>query len=142
MKASKLVDPQLIGMGLGVFGATFLSAQLVDFLDDQPTVGEYAREIAGAVLTVGGSLLMANKETKTIGLAMGATGVSTVASGLVRRLTGKTASTPPQTNNGGSGYNLTPGYGDWYGQQPIGGGGGRVYLVSNSVNGRGAFTLA
>src|SRR5690606_30882118 len=99
MKASKLIDPKLIGMGLGVFGATFLSAQLVDFLDDQPTVGEYAREIAGAVLTVGGSLLMGNKETRTVGLAMGATGVSTVASGLVRRITGKTASTPPQNSN-------------------------------------------
>lgn len=135
MKASKLVDPQLIGMGLGVFGATFLSAQLVDFLDDQPTVGEYAREIAGAVLTVGGSLLMANKETKTIGLAMGATGVSTVASGLVRRLTGKPASTPPQNRNGsnGSGNTLLPG--DWFGDGP-------VYLASNPVNGRGAFTLA
>lgn len=132
MKASKLVDPQLIGMGLGVFGATFLSAQLVDLLDDQPTVGEYAREIAGAVLTVGGSLLMGNKETKTIGLAMGATGVSTVASGLVRRLTGKPASTPPQNRNG-SGNTLLPG--DWFGDGP-------VYLVSNPVNGRGAFTLA
>lgn len=139
MKVSKVVDPKLIGMGLGVFGATFLSSQLVDYLDDQPTVGEYAREIAGAVLTVGGSLLMGNKETKTIGLAMGAAGVSTVASGLVRRLTGKTASTPPQNSSGGSDYILTPG--DWYGQLPIGGGGG-PYLVSNPVNGRGAFTLA
>lgn len=136
MKASKIVDPQLIGMGLGVFGATFLSAQLVDFLDDKPTVGEYAREIAGAVLTVGGSLLMGNKDTKTIGLAMGAAGVSTVASGLVRRLTGKTASAPPQNTNGDSSYTLTPG--DWYGR--IGGGGS--YLVSTPVNGRGAFTLA
>lgn len=135
MKASKLVDPQLIGMGLGVFGATFLSAQLVDFLDDQPTVGEYAREIAGAVLTVGGSLLMANKETKTIGLAMGATGVSTVASGLVRRLTGKPASAPPQNRNGSNGSGNTQLPGDWFGDGP-------VYLVSNPVNGRGAFTLA
>lgn len=132
MKASNLVDPQLIGMGLGVFGATFLSAQLVDFLDDQPTVGEYAREITGAVLTIGGSLLMGNKDTKTIGLAMGATGVSTIASGLARRLTGKTASTPPQNRNG-SDNTLLPG--DWFGDGP-------VYLASNPVNGRGAFTLA
>lgn len=124
MKVSNVVDPKLIGMGLGVFGATFLSAQLVDYLDDQPTVGEYAREIAGAILTVGGSLLMGNKETKTIGLAMGATGVSTVASGLVRRFTGKTASIPPQNSN-------DRGWGD------------DVYLVSVPVaNGRGAFTLA
>lgn len=132
MKVSKVVDPKLIGMGLGVFGATFLSAQLVDFLDDQPTVGEYAREIAGAVLTVGGSLLMGNKETRTVGLAMGATGVSTVASGLVRRITGKTASTPPQ--NGGNGNNS-----DWlFGPNP-----GEIYLASTPVaNGRGAFTLA
>lgn len=133
MKVSNVVDPKLIGMGLGVFGATFLSAQMVDYLDDQPAVSEYAREIAGAVLTVGGSLLMGNKETKTVGLAMGAAGVSTVASGLVRRITGKTASTPPQ--------NVPT---DWFGQTPIGGGlGDGIRLASVPVaNGRGAFTLA
>ena len=40
MKVSKVVDPKLIGMGLGVFAATFISAQMVDYLDDQPAVGE------------------------------------------------------------------------------------------------------
>jgi hypothetical protein len=136
MKMSNVVDPKLIGMGLGVFAATFLSAQLVDKLDDQTGfVGDYAREIAGAVLTVGGSLLMGNKETKTIGLAMGATGVSTVASGLVRRITGKTASAPPQS----SGVVNIPS--DWnWSKPPIGGG---AVLASVPVaNGRGAFTLA
>ena len=126
MKVSKVVDPKLIGMGLGVFAATFISAQLVDYLDDQPAVGEYAREIAGAVLTVGGSLLMGTKDTKTIGLAMGAAGVSTVASGIVRRLMGK-----PAPQSGG----VTPT--DLFGQNPD------VYLASVPVaNGRGAFTLA
>ncbi len=128
MKVSKVVDPKLIGMGLGVFAATFISAQMVDYLDDKPAVGEYAREIAGAVLTVGGSLLMGTKDTKTIGLAMGAAGVSTVASGIVRRLMGKPAS---QKGNGG----VTPT--DLFGQNPD------VYLASVPVaNGRGAFTLA
>lgn len=131
MKMSKVVDPKLIGMGLGVFAATFLSSQIVDKLDDQTGfVGDYAREIAGAVLTVGGSLLMGNKKTKTIGLAMGATGVSTVASGLVRRFTGKTASTPPSSNGGI--VNI-----------PGGSVGGGLVLASVPVaNGRGAFTLA
>ena len=129
MKVSKVVDPKLIGMGLGVFAATFLSAQMADFLDDQPAVGEYAREIAGAVLTVGGSLLMGKKETKTVGLAMGAAGVSTVASGLVRRFMGKPAA--QKSNNGV----VTPA--DLFGQNPD------VYLASVPVaNGRGAFTLA
>jgi len=127
MKVSKVVDPKLIGMGLGVFAATFISAQMVDYLDDQPAVGEYAREIAGAVLTVGGSLLMGTKDTKTVGLAMGAAGVSTVASGIVRRLMGKPAS---QKGNGG----VTPTI--LFGQND-------VYLASVPVaNGRGAFTLA
>src|SRR5690606_309867 len=141
MKVSNVVDPKLIGMGLGVFGATFLSAQLVDYLDDQPTVGEYAREIAGAVLTVGGSLLMGNKETTPVGLAMGAAGVSTVASGLVRRFTGKTASTPPQ--NGGGVVNSST---DWFVQLPTysspGGMSDRppVMIASLPPNGRGVFT--
>ena len=128
MKVSKVVDPKLVGMGLGVFAATFISAQMVDYLDDQPAVGEYAREIAGAVLTVGGSLLMGTKDTKTLGLAMGAAGVSTVASGIVRRLMGKPAS---QKGNGG----VTPT--DLFGRNSD------LYLASVPVaNGRGAFTLA
>ena len=70
---------------------------------------------------------MGTKDTKTIGLAMGAAGVSTVASGIVRRLMGKPAS---QKGNGGSHPDRLFGQND-------------VYLASVPVaNGRGAFTLA
>lgn len=135
MKFDKVVDPKLIGMGLGVFGATFLSTQMVDMLGDQPTpfVREYAREITGALLTVGGTFLMGGRETKTVGLAVGAAGVSTIASGVVRRLQGKAPAAVRQNGN----VNGNDNYRDWPIDEPLPDG---TYLAS--MPHRGVFRLA
>jgi len=123
LDVKKLVNPQLIPMGLGVFGATFLATMLGDLLEKQPNplVVEYRRELVGAILTVGGTLMMqGSREMRTVGMAIGSTGVAAIASGLARRFVdGKATSgrvepvarSPVFNGNGsggGSGTALTP----------------------------------
>lgn len=121
LDVKKLVNPQLIPMGLGVFGATFLATMLGDLLERQPNplVVEYRRELVGAILTVGGTLMMqGSREMRTVGMAIGSTGVAAIASGLARRFVDGSASNSrvqPVARNpvfngsgGGSGTALTP----------------------------------
>lgn len=122
LDVKKLVNPQLIPMGLGVFGATFLATMLGDLLERQPNplVVEYRRELVGAILTVGGTLMMqGSREMRTVGMAIGSTGVAAIASGLTRRFVEGKASNgrvepvarTPVFNGGGSGGSgvaLTP----------------------------------
>lgn len=135
MNLKKVVNPQLITMGLGVFGATFLATQLGDLLEKQtnPLVVNYRRELVGAVLTVGGTMLMSGggRELRSVGMAVGATGVASVASGLARRLSDGSP-LAAGTNNGNGKVNLPSG-----GNLSIGGGGsagghgpgGSYYLI-------------
>lgn len=99
----KVVDPQLIPMGVGVFGSTFLATQLGDLLERQsnPLVVEYRRELVGAILTVGGTMMMrGSREMRTVGMAIGATGVAAILSGLVRRIMDRSPTTVPSYLNG------------------------------------------
>lgn len=116
----KVVNPQLVTMGLGVFGATFLATQLGDLLEKQtnPLVVDYRRELVGAALTIGGTMLMSGggRELRSVGMAVGATGVASVASGLARRLTDGSP-LAAGTNNGNGTVNLPSG-----GNFSIGGG--------------------
>lgn len=99
----KVVDPQLIPMGVGVFGSTFLATQLGDLLEKQPNplVVEYRRELVGAILTVGGTMMMrGSREMRTVGMAIGATGVAAILSGLVRRIMDRPPATVPSYLNG------------------------------------------
>lgn len=108
MNLKRVVNPQLIPMGLGVFGATFLATMLGDLFEKQanPLVVEYRRELVGAILTVGGTVMMqGSREMRTVGMAIGSTGVAAVASGLVRRVTGGS----PSAVNTGSGGSRTGG---------------------------------
>lgn len=103
MNVKKVVDPQLIPMGVGVFGSTFLATQLGDLLERQsnPLVVEYRRELVGAILTVGGTMMMrGSREMRTVGMAIGATGVAAVLSGLVRRIMERPQATVPSYLNG------------------------------------------
>lgn len=122
MNLKKVVNPQLITMGLGVFGATFLATQLGDLLEKQtnPLVVDYRRELVGAVMTVGGTMLMSGgggRELRSVGMAIGATGVASVASGLARRLSDGSP-LAAGTNSGNGTVNLPSG-----GNFSIGGGG-------------------
>lgn len=108
LNLKRVVNPQLIPMGLGVFGATFLATMLGDLFEKQanPLVVEYRRELVGAILTVGGTVMMqGSREMRTVGMAIGSTGVAAVASGLVRRVTGGS----PSAVNTGSGGSRTGG---------------------------------
>src|SRR5690606_14024127 len=92
LNLKKVVNPELIPMGLGVFGATFLATQLGDLLERQanPVVVDYRRELVGPILTVTGSLMMrGSRDMRTVGMAIGATGVAAIASGLTRRFMGE-----------------------------------------------------
>lgn len=110
---------RLLMTGVGVFGATFVAAQATDMVDNSPNqmIRNYAREIVGAGLTLAGALMMGNKDLRILGIAVGGTGISTIASGLVRRARGATAAA--QNGNGaqndsfvqdGNNYNLLPSY--------------------------------
>lgn len=116
MNLKKVVNPELIPMGLGVFGATFLATQLGDLLERQanPVVVDYRRELVGAILTVTGSLMMrGSKDMRTVGMAIGATGVAAIASGLTRRFMGdrtsNTSNTDTAVRGGGTLAQLPPG---------------------------------
>lgn len=117
MNLKKVVNPELIPMGLGVFGATFLATQLGDLLEQQanPLVVDYRRELVGAILTVAGSLMMrGSKDMRTVGMAIGATGVAAIASGLTRRFIGdspqsRTSNTDSARRNGGTLAQVPPG---------------------------------
>lgn len=115
MNLKKVVNPELIPMGLGVFGATFLATQLGDLLEKQanPVVVDYRRELVGAILTVAGSLMMrGSKDMRTVGMAIGATGVAAIASGLTRRFMGDRTSNTSNTDTatrGGTLAQLPPG---------------------------------
>lgn len=125
MNLKQVVNPQLIPMGLGVFGATFLATMLGDLFEKQanPLVVEYRRELVGAILTVGGTVMMqGSKEMRTVGMAIGSTGVAAVASGLVRRVTG------------GSPSAVNTGNGSRTGGPVSGGGGGGGGLGGSVVN--------
>lgn len=114
----KVVNPQLIPLGLGVFGSTFLATQLGDLFEKQsnPLVVNYRRELVGAILTVGGTLMMrGSREMRTVGMAIGATGVAAIASGLTRRFTG---GSPLAVYNG-----------EPQTRTPVGGGGGDSSLT-------------
>ena len=122
----KVVDPQLIPMGVGVFGSTFLATQLGDLLEKQPNplVVEYRRELVGAILTVGGTMMMrGSREMRTVGMAIGATGVAAILSGLVRRIMDRSPTTVPSYLNG------VPRTGG-----PVGGGGGVGGIGGSVVN--------
>lgn len=124
LNLKRVVNPQLIPMGLGVFGATFLATMLGDLFEKQtnPFVVEYRRELVGAILTVGGTVMMqGSREMRTVGMAIGSTGVAAVASGLVRRVTGGS----PSAVNTGNG-SRTGG--------PVSGGGGGGGLGGSVVN--------
>ena len=116
MNLKKVVNPELIPMGLGVFGATFLATQLGDLLERQanPVVVDYRRELVGAILTVTGSLMMrGSRDMRTVGMAIGATGVAAIASGLTRRFMGErtrnTSDTDAANRSGGTLAQLPPG---------------------------------
>ncbi len=116
LNIKKVVDPQLIPMGVGVFGSTFLATQLGDLLERQsnPLVVEYRRELVGAILTIGGTLMMrGNREMRTVGMAIGATGVASVLSGLVRRIVDRSPTTAPSYRNGVPQTGGGSGFGDW-----------------------------
>lgn len=124
MNLKKVVNPELIPMGLGVFGATFLATQLGDLLEKQanPVVVDYRRELVGAILTVTGSLMMrGSKDMRTVGMAIGATGVAAIASGLTRRFMGESPSRTSNTDAAGRG--------DTTAQLPPGGPGSYYVLV-------------
>lgn len=107
----QVVNPELIPMGLGVFGSTFLATQLGDLLEQQanPLVVEYRRELVGAILTVGGTLMMrGSKELRTVGMAIGATGVAAIVSGLVRRVMEASTTRPSSPGNGTGGSMVQP----------------------------------
>lgn len=111
LNLKQVVDPELIPMGLGVFGSTFLATQLGDLLEKQanPVVVEYRRELVGAILMVGGTLMMrGSKELRTVGMAIGATGVAALLSGLVRRVMGDSTARPTSPGNGAGGSMVQP----------------------------------
>lgn len=120
MNVRRVVNPELIPLGLGVFGSTFLATQLGDLLEKQqnPLVVNYRRELVGAIMTIAGTLLMrGSRDMRTVGMAIGATGVASIASGLTRRFIGGSPSAAPSVRDGdtvGGGSSAQPAPGDYY----------------------------
>lgn len=98
---------RLLLTGVGVFGATFIATQATDLVDNSqnPLIKNYAREIVGAGLTLAGAFMMGNKDMQVLGIAVGGTGVSTIASGLVKRAMG---ASPAAVQNGDEFQTLPP----------------------------------
>lgn len=92
MSMKKFINVDLLTLGVGIFGSTFLASQLSDVVDNSPVeiVNDYAREIVGAGMLLVGSVLMRQQkgQVKTLGTALGGTGAATIAAGLARRFGG------------------------------------------------------
>ena len=135
-----IIDPKLLGMGVGVFAAGFAKDQVADALSQvrNNTLREFALEVTGVGLAVVGTMLMGNRDLKNIGLAVGAVGISSVASGLYRRVTGRAAAIPAGPGAPAPG-GLPDNWLDWPRDVPLPDG---SYLAGYQHNGRGAFLLA
>lgn len=130
---NKVVNTRMATLGLGIFGATFAAVFVADKLGDKniPLVKEYTREAVGAGMAVVGTMLMRSPKTRFLGTSIGAVGVASVASGIVRRATGVQA--PTLAAGAGAGLpnaGINPGF-----NPNLGGRGGTGFDYSLSVDG-------
>lgn len=106
MAQTQLFDQDLITVGLGSLVAIIGGGMVANSLRNTP-VGNWSKEITGAGLLIGGSMLVSQGDDnmKNLGTGIGSAGVTIAGQSIYQRFTGGQQLLQPQLNGSSAGNN-------------------------------------
>ena len=100
-KLNKIANKRLISTSVGALVAMVGSVVVANQIKENATIGNYAKEVAGAGMVAGGSFLMSQKDSniKNAGIGVGSVGGAMLAKGVYNKVTGSVKALDPINGN-------------------------------------------